>query len=87
MKEETMIQHRSESMDATDNPNLLRLAAVQPAQASPRSDEYKEVLKRAVKRTLKYAARALEATDAAITESIYSATSFAGWQVNAAREA
>lgn len=56
------------------------------AQALTRSDEYKEALKRAAKRTLKYAARALEATDAVIAENIYSATGFAGWQVNAARE-
>ena len=50
------------------------------------SIEYKEVLKRTVKRTMTYAERALEASDAVIDESIYSAASFAGWQVNAVRE-
>lgn len=51
------------------------------------SIEYKEMLKHAVKRTITYAEQALEATDAVIDESIYGAASFAGWQVNAVREA
>jgi|GEM_PF-2012206 len=51
------------------------------------SIEYKEVLKRGVKRTITYAERALEASDAVIDDSIYGAASFAGWQVNAVREA
>jgi len=50
------------------------------------SIEYREVLKRAVKRTMTYAERALEASDAVIDESIYGAASFAGWQVNVMRE-
>lgn len=49
--------------------------------------EYKEVLKCAVKHPITYAERALEAYDVVIDESIYCAPSFAGWQVNAVREA
>lgn len=65
----------------------LRLSAVHIAQALPRSNEHKEELKRAVKRTKWYAARALEASDTVIIESIQGAASFAGRQLNAARSA
>jgi hypothetical protein len=47
--------------------------------------EYKDAMKRAVKRT-QYAARALEAADAVITKNIHGATSFASRQMNVVRE-
>jgi hypothetical protein len=53
-------------------------------QTLPRSDEYKEEMRSAVKRTQSYAARAPQASDAVITENICSAASSAGWQVNVA---
>ena len=51
-----------------------------------RSFQYKAGVKRAVKRTDWYVARALERSNEVINESLYSAASYAGQQVKTARE-
>lgn len=62
------------------------LVDAKTAQTFPRSDEYKEDLSSAAKRTGEYGERETEESDEVIAESGDGATGLAGWQVDVARE-